>query len=295
MNRITLTVIIVIVLGVIGYFWVTDWSQPKHFEDSERPLPLGMGPAPSDHSEGTSGEAGSDASDTATGSAAEEEALLPNDISTILDPSKSVPLDTIPESITALVNRAFLLPEDYVPAALTKVKIMFDTDVISEKNLLRGEAALQLEKMVKAAKKKKIILTGVSGYRSYKRQKDVFDESARLNGQEHADKYCARPGSSEHQTGLAIDISTPEIGNALEVSFADTKAGKWVAENCYKYGFVVRYPKGKSKITGYNFEPWHLRYVGLKTAKYLYENNLTLEEFYNVSMNKENKDWRNDL
>ena len=289
MNRITLTVIILILLGVIGYFWVTSWSQPKHFEDSERPLPLGMEPASEDRSEPE------EPSEPATGSAVEEEELLPKDMSTILDPSKSVPLDTIPESITVLVNRAFLLPEDYVPAALTKVKIPFDTDYISEKNLLRGEAAMQLQKLFKAAKKKKIILTGVSGYRSYARQKSVFDESAKQNGQSHADKYCALPGSSEHQTGLAVDISTPEIGNALEVSFADTKAGKWVAKYSYKYGYVIRYPKGKSKITGYNFEPWHLRYVGLKTAKYLYENHLTLEEFYNVSMNKENKDWRNDL
>ena len=90
-----------------------------------------------------------------------------------------------------------------------------------------------------------------------------------------------------------MDVSTPEIGNVLEESFGDTKAGKWVEKNCYKYGFVVRYPKGKSKITEY--EPWHLRYVGLSKAKYLYENHLTLEEMYNVSMNKENKEWRNDL
>ena len=287
MNRITLTVIIVLILGVIGYFWITDWSQPKHFEDSDRPLPFGMEPAKEDRPRAVTG--------SATGSAAEEETLLPKDISTILDPSKSVPLDTIPESVTVLVNRAFLLPEDYIPASLTKVKMPFDTDIISEKNLLRGDAAMQLQKMVKDAKKKNIILTGVSGYRSYLRQKEVFDESARLHGEEHADKYCALPGSSEHQTGLAIDISTPAIDNVLEVDFAETKAGRWVEKNSYKYGFVVRYPKGKSKITGYNFEPWHLRYVGLKTAQYLYENKLTLEEFYNVSMNKENKDWRNDL
>ena len=279
MNRITLTVIILIILGVIGYYWVTDWSQPKQFEDSNRPLPLGMAAAT-----GSSAAVSEPAAD-----------LLPNDISTILDPSKSVPLDTIPESITALVNRAFLLPSNYIPSNLKQVKITFDTTVISEKNNLRAEAAIQLEKMVKAAKKDKVKLTGVSGYRSYARQKAVFDQSAKDHGKEHADRYCALPGSSEHQTGLAIDVSTPEIANVLEEKFADTKAGKWVEKNSYKYGFVVRYPKGKQKITGYNYEPWHLRYVGLKTAEYLYNNKLTLEEFYNVSMNKENKEWRNDL
>lgn len=285
MNRITLTVIIVLILGVIGYFWVTDWSQPKQFEDSNRPLPLGM-------EEGSVGKS-SQAGDATTGASAEE--LLPGDISTILDPSKNVPLDTTPESITVLVNRAFLLPEDYIPAGLVKLNIDFDTTVESEKYYLRSEAALQLEKLVRDAKRKKIEITGVSGYRSYARQKAVFDESAQANGKEHADKYCALPGSSEHHTGLAMDVSTPEIGNVLEESFGDTKAGRWVEKNCYKYGFVVRYPKGKSKITGYKYEPWHLRYVGLSKAKYLYENHLTLEEMYNVSMNKENKEWRNDL
>ena len=282
MNRITLTVIIVLVLGVIGYFWVTDWSQPKQFEDSNRPLPLGMEEPSSEKS-------------AVTASAAEEAELLPGDISTILDPSKSVPLDTTPESITVLVNRAFLLPSDYIPAGLVKVDLKFDTIVESEKNYLRSEAAAQLEKMVADARKKKVVITGVSGYRSYARQEEVFNESAEQNGKEHADKFCALPGSSEHQTGLAVDVSTPEIGNVLEQSFADTRAGRWVERNCYKYGYVIRYPKGKSKITGYNYEPWHLRYVGLNKAEYLYKNKLTLEEMYNVSMNKENKEWRNDL
>ncbi len=280
MNRITLTVIILIVLGVLGYYWVTDWSKPKAFEDSERPLPLGMQAA-------TGG--------AVSGSADEEEELLPKDITTILDPSKNVPLDTIPESITVLVNRAFLLPETYIPENLKKVNIDFDTNIVTEKNNLRVEAATQIEKMITDASKKKIVITGVSGYRSYVRQKEVFEQSAKDHGKEHADKYCAIPGSSEHQTGLAIDVSTPAIFNALEPRLAGTKAGKWVEKNCYKYGFVIRYPKGKQKITGYNFEPWHLRYVGKDKAEYLYKNNLTLEEYYNVSMNKENKEWRNDL
>ncbi|MBO6109216.1 MAG: D-alanyl-D-alanine carboxypeptidase family protein, partial [Eubacterium sp.] len=159
MNRITLTVIIILILGAVGYFWVTDWSKPKEFSDSERPLPLGMETA----SPGA-------VPLSASGGAVDTE-LLPGDMSTILDPSKSVPLDITPESITVLVNRAFLLPESYVPAGLTMPDIPFDTTIITEKNNLRGEAALQIEKLFAAAKKKKIELTGVSGYRSYERQK----------------------------------------------------------------------------------------------------------------------------
>ena len=91
--------------------------------------------------------------------------------------------------------------------------------------------------------------------------------------QKERDKVSARPGFSEHQTGLAIDI------NSLDESFENTVAGKWLAENSSKYGFILRYPKGKEGITGYNYEPWHLRYVGKKLATYLYKHNLVFEEY----------------
>ncbi len=278
MNRITLTVIILLLLGGVGYFcYINFWKTPE-FEDSNRPLPLGM--------EAVSGRA-------VSSSAAEE--LLPKDISTIIDPSKSVPVETIPESLTVLVNRAFLLPSSYEPKDLVIPDVKFDTKIVTDKHYMRKVAATALEKMVKAAKKKKLKIVGVSGYRSYDRQKQVYDQSAKLNGKTHADKYCAVPGSSEHQTGLSIDVSTKEVRYSLLPEFAQTKESKWIEKNAHIYGYVVRYPKNKSKITGYNYEPWHLRYVGPKVATYLYENKLTLEEYYNVSMNKENKEWRNDL
>lgn len=117
----------------------------------------------------------------------------------------------------------------------------------------------------------------VSGFRSYERQVEVFDYWCRVDGEEKARMLSSVPGHSEHQTGLVIDVSS------LEQSYGDTDEGKWVAENCYKYGFIVRYPKGKEDITGYAYEPWHLRYLGASTAKLVYDSGLTLEEFLGLA------------
>ena len=95
------------------------------------------------------------------------------------------------------------------------------------------------------------------------------------------------PGSSEHQTGLTIDVSAKSVGYRLDQSFGDTKEGKWLAKHCHEYGFIIRYPYGKEKITGYSYEPWHIRYVGISIAGYLYKNDLTLEEYYGVTMENE--------
>ncbi len=113
----------------------------------------------------------------------------------------------------------------------------------------------------------------VSGFRSYEKQQEVFDYWCEVDGEERAKTYSALPGYSEHQTGLAMDISS------LEQSYADTDEGKWLAENCWKYGFIIRYPKGKTDITGYIWEPWHVRYLGKSTAKLVHDSGLTLEEF----------------
>lgn len=212
--------------------------------------------------------------------------LLPDDLSSIQDPTVTVPVDTIPSSITALVNRNYLLPSTYVPSSLTEPKIRFSFNYKSDKRKLRKPAAKALERMFKDAEKKKVILYAVSGYRSYARQKQIYDQNVASRGKSATDKVSARPGSSEHQTGLTVDISSRSVGYQLSQTFGTTKEGKWVAKNAHKYGFIVRYPNGKSKITGYHYEPWHIRYVGVETASYLYKNNLTLEEYYNVSCNQ---------
>ena len=114
----------------------------------------------------------------------------------------------------------------------------------------------------------------VSGYRSYETQENLYNKYVKKDGEKKANTYSAKPGESEHQTGLAFDIGS------VDRSFANTIEAKWLAENAYLYGFIIRYPKDKEEITGYNYEPWHLRYVGQELAKYLKKNNLTLEEYY---------------
>lgn len=120
-------------------------------------------------------------------------------------------------------------------------------------------------------------MTIVSGFRSYERQVEVFDYWCMVDGREKAEIMSAVPGHSEHQTGFVIDVSS------LEQSYGDTDEGKWLAANCYKYGFIIRYPEGKEDITGYAYEPWHLRYLGASTAKLVYDSGLTLEEFLGLA------------
>lgn len=109
-------------------------------------------------------------------------------------------------------------------------------------------------------------------------QKEIYELNVEHQGKEAADLYSAAPGHSEHQTGLAMDLTTVDANFDLVESFADTNEGKWLAENASKYGFIIRYPKEKIDITGYAFEPWHIRYVGKPYAKYLSQNKLTLDE-----------------
>ncbi len=117
----------------------------------------------------------------------------------------------------------------------------------------------------------------VSGFRSYSKQEGTFAYWASIDGAEVASTYSARPGHSEHQTGLAMDITS------LSQSYGKTAEGKWLAANCHEYGFIIRYPKNKTDITGYMYEPWHVRYLGKSTAKLVHDSGLSLEEFLGVA------------
>lgn len=142
-----------------------------------------------------------------------------------------------------------------------------------------------------AALKAGFELTVISAYRSVDEQKDVVAtdiaeyEAQGYSKDEATDlamKYLTKPGLSEHHTGLALDVLDTEWynqGNMLDEAFGETEAGKWLAENVCHYGFVIRYEKGKEKITGINYEPWHIRYVGKENAEYMYQNKLVLEEY----------------
>ena len=181
-------------------------------------------------------------------------------------------------SILVLVNKKNWLSKNYVPYDLVEPKVNFLPDTNPEAKFLRKECAKALEKLFKKAKKDKINLYAVSGYRSYKRQGEIFKSNLKKDGEE-ANKYSARPGQSEHQTGLAIDVTCEEIEFELSKSFEKTTTYDWLFMNAYKYGFIFRYPKNKEEITGYIFEPWHLRYLGKEVAEKLHLEDLALEEY----------------
>ncbi len=159
-----------------------------------------------------------------------------------------------------IANKTYALPSNYAPGGLLQeLNIAFS-------NLKSGAEAEGLN------------YTIISGYRSYNTQNSLYNNYVARDGREEADTYSARPGHSEHQTGLAIDV------NSLYVSFGETREGQWLKHNCYKYGFIIRYPEGKENITGYMYEPWHLRYVG-DIAEELYNNGdwITLEEYLGIT------------
>lgn len=184
-----------------------------------------------------------------------------------------------PEKIDVLVNKENWLPKDYEHYDLIIPKVSFTDGTLEESKLMRHEAAKTLEKLFKMARRNKIELYAVSGYRSFKRQRDIFKANFKIDG-EKANKYSARPGQSEHQTGLAMDVTCEDVNYMLCGEFENTKAYEWLIDNMSDYGFILRYPKGKEEITGYMFEPWHLRYVGKNLAKELTEFKITLEEYF---------------
>jgi len=156
-----------------------------------------------------------------------------------------------------IVNKSYALPSDYNPG-------------------VNSQAQSALNEMFSAASADGVSLWVQSGFRSYSYQKQLYENYAAQDGYAAADRYSARPGHSEHQTGLAFDL------NSLSTSFGQTKEGKWLANNCWKYGFIIRYPEGKEDVTGYMYEPWHVRYLGKDTAKAVHDSGLTLEEYLGV-------------
>lgn len=170
-----------------------------------------------------------------------------------------------------LVNKYYYLTEDYTPDDLITLTSKYNTGVNSQ---MRKEAADCFMEMSDAATLDNVIIKNASGYRSYQYQVNLYDKYVQRDGKKAADTYSARPGFSEHQTGLVSDI------NQIDNSFENTDAFKWLQNNSYKYGFILRFPKDKEDITGYQYEPWHYRYVGKKAAKQIHDENLTLEEYY---------------
>ena len=173
-----------------------------------------------------------------------------------------------------LQNRQWRVSQYYEPETLK-------ANVPGQLQDMRADAAQALEEMFAACKAQTgVTLKAVSGYRSYQRQATIYQNKLdRVGTREKADQYVARPGASEHQLGLAMDVGQKSDDVNLTSSFGKTKGGKWVAEHCWEYGFILRYQEGWEDVTGYAYEPWHVRYVGLENAKRIKEANLPLETY----------------
>jgi LAS superfamily LD-carboxypeptidase LdcB len=176
-----------------------------------------------------------------------------------------------------LVNKTHSLPAGYVPKSLVYPNV---SSANKSKTRMTAEAASALEALFAKAMQDNIKLTAISGYRSYELQNTIFASNINKYGSAGAaNQFSARPGQSEHQTGLAMDVSSPSVNFTLTQSYGQTREGKWLKENAPKYGFIVRYTKGNENITGYQFEPWHIRYVGKSASLEIASRNITLEEF----------------
>lgn len=176
-----------------------------------------------------------------------------------------------------LVNKYYLLDESYNPDDLVTISRDYSWGDLGSQvtRKITYDAFLELWQ---DAKDNGYYLMISSSYRTYNEQKIVYDNYKKKRGEKYADSIAARPGSSEHQTGLTLDIFSKE--NSNKNTFWDTEVSKWLMNNAYKYGFILRYPEDKVNVTGYNYESWHYRYVGKEAAKYIYDNNITFEEYY---------------
>ncbi len=203
------------------------------------------------------GQASEDWNETAAATIEELNALLP----TLME--KRPPVIEQIDGVTyadgvLIVNKTYSVPKEYGGAITLETQDAFDT-------------------MQAAAAADGIILFICSGYRDYNYQRTLYRNYAARDGYAAADTYSARPGHSEHQTGLALDI------NSTDGSMATSPEGVWLAAHCAEYGFIIRYPEGKQDITGYMYEPWHIRYVGAELAQELTESGLTMEEYFGLT------------
>lgn len=175
-----------------------------------------------------------------------------------------------PESYTVLLNKFRALPEDYAPNDLTSLSI-------NPNMKLRKSAALAYEELQSAALLDNVKIIPFSAYRTKNYQNSLYTNYVNRDGKKEADTYSARPRHSEHELGLAIDIrSNTLLDNLTKDDY------KWIQNNAHKYGFIIRYPKGTTPITGYIEEPWHLRYLGIDAANDVHEKNITFDEYYDL-------------
>ncbi len=172
-----------------------------------------------------------------------------------------------------LVNKYLYLGSNYIPENLESIPIEYSRSGMK----LVATANKKFVEMASQAKKDGFPIIAMSSYRSYDYQVNLYNRYAAADGVEAADTYSARAGFSEHQTGLCVDIYD---GKIPYTSFEESNSFNWMKDNAYKYGFILRFPKGKENITGYQYESWHYRYVGEEIASYIQKNNITFDEYY---------------
>ncbi|WP_202077857.1 M15 family metallopeptidase [Caldalkalibacillus salinus] len=309
-RRLTIVLLLSAVIILLGGCGVEELLSQTE-DESEHESELGSGSESEPESESESGsESGTEKEiESATGTEAEQTPSTPeddqseststpsddgsphedeNDAPNEADPSSrdqrgsednQVEVVTDSDSVAVLVNKAYALPQDYTPTDLVYPDVPFIFEEKIEKRKMREEAARALERLFSAAEQDQIYLLGVSAYRSYETQEALFNAYVEEDGYEVARQYSALPGQSEHQTGLAIDVTGQDQTCVVEDCFANTIEAQWLAEHAAEYGFIIRYLEGKESITGYKYEPWHLRYVGEDMAKKMVSLGVTMEEY----------------
>lgn len=193
-----------------------------------------------------------------------------------IDTKVDVKSDT---SYTRIVNLDYPISENYVPTDLVVVDVNSNGE-----QLLRKDAADQLSLMFNEAKQSGYDLYLVSAYRSYTRQKELYDYYVDERGVDEANRIDCHPGASEHQLGLAVDLGTSDHVCQLATCFDTSQAYQWLIDNSYKFGYILRYPNEKENITYIKYSPWNFRYIGVEEAKKIHESNLTMEEYYSSEL-----------
>lgn len=193
---------------------------------------------------------------------------------------KTVPPDQVaaPNDLLALVNKTMHLPSDYVPPDLVDLGSQ-GIPALNRNLLIRSNVAPYLKEMLDAASADGLDIQVLSSYRSYQDQQAVFSREVAAVGQAQAERYVARPGQSQHQLGTTVDLTAKSVGWDLSEDFEDTAEGQWLVANAAKYGFVLSYPKGKEHLTGYAYEPWHFRFLGVEVAQLLETQGVLMEEY----------------
>ncbi|MBN7774310.1 M15 family metallopeptidase [Clostridium aminobutyricum] len=185
----------------------------------------------------------------------------------------------INKGLLILVNKQHAVDKEYKPSDLTAIKY-YAEDRSPSSRYMREEAAQAFNQMSEAAAQEGYTIVVTTAYRSYEFQTQLYNNYVNTYGQAAADTFSAQPGKSEHQTGLSADVSSPSVHYELTKKYIDTAEGKWLNDNAHKFGFIIRFPLGKEDITGYMYEPWHVRYVGKTAAEEIYTKGITLEEYW---------------